>query len=104
MGWTSSSLEFKSEVCCIPSTSVIRVGWSLESTARAMGPTISAEELVRRARKRCKQHRNRLAGVCQECVLTEIEQAIADEHPELDRGDMFELVLECLTGEDEPAH
>ncbi len=81
----------------------IRVGWSLESTARAMGPTISAEELVRRARKRCKQHRNRLAGVCQECVLTEIEQAIADKHPELDRGDMFELVLECLTGEDEPA-
>ncbi len=65
---------------------------------------ISPKELVRRARKRCKQHRNRLGGVCQECVLTEIEQAIAEEHPELDRGDVFELVQEWLTGEDEPAH
>ena len=61
-----------------------------------MGPTISAEELVRRARERCKQHRNRLGGVCQECVLTEIEQAIAEEHPGMKRGDVFELVGEWL--------
>ncbi len=65
---------------------------------------ISAKELVRRARKRCKQHRNRVRGVCQECVLTEIEQAIADEHPELDRGEVFELVQEWLMDEDESAH
>ena len=66
-----------------------------------MGPTISAEELVRRARKRCKQHRNRIGGVCQECVLTEIEQAIADEHPELNRGEALELVQEWLRVVDE---
>ncbi len=27
-------------------------------------------------------------GVCRACVLAEIEQAIADEHPELDRGEV----------------
>ncbi len=53
-----------------------------------MKPTISAEELVRRARERCKHHRQPgVGGVCRECVLAEIEQAIAEEHPELKRGD-----------------
>ena len=65
---------------------------------------ISAKELVRRARQRCKHHRQQVAGVCQECVLTEIEQAIAEEHPELDRGEMFELVQEWLMQEDESFH
>ncbi len=59
--------------------------------------------LVRRARKRCKQHRNRIGGVCQECVLTEIEQGIAKEHPEMKRGDVFELVCEWLMQEDDLA-
>jgi hypothetical protein len=37
-------------------------------------------------------------------LLAEIEQVIADEHPELDRGEVFELVQEWLMDEDEPAH
>ena len=53
---------------------------------------ISPEKLVRRARKHCEDHPDRVNGVCQECVLTEIERAIAEEHPELSRGDVFELV------------
>ncbi len=65
---------------------------------------ISPEELVRRARQRCKQHRNRIGGVCQDCVLTEIEQLIADEQPELDRGEVFDLVQEWLVQEDESEH
>ena len=45
-----------------------------------MRPTISAEELVRRARARCKHHRQpRVGGVCRECLLAEIEEAIAEE-------------------------
>ncbi len=80
------------------------VGWPLQSTARAMKPTISAEELARRARERCKHHREQVGGVCQECVLTEIEEAIAEEHPELKRGDVFELVQEWLRLEDDRAH
>ncbi len=53
-----------------------------------MKPTISAEELARRARERCKHHRQpRVGGFCRECLLAEIEQAIAEEHPELKRGD-----------------
>ncbi len=65
---------------------------------------ISAKELVRRARKRCKHHRDRVGGVCQECILMEVEQAIAEEHPELKRGDVFELVQEWLRLEDDPKH
>ena len=65
----------------------IRVGSLLQSTARAMGPTISAEELIRRARVRCKPHRQpRVGGFCRECFLAELEEAIAEEHPELKRG------------------
>ncbi len=70
-----------------------------------MKPTISAEELVRRARKRCKQHRQpRVGGFCRECFLAELEEAIAEEHPELKRGDVFELVQEWLRLEDDLAH
>ena len=49
---------------------------------------ISPEELVRRARARCKHHRQPgVGGFCRECLLAEIEEAIAEEHPELKRGD-----------------
>ena len=59
----------------------------------------SPEELVRRARVRCKHHREpRVSGFGREYLLAEIEQAIADEHPELDRGEVFELVQEWLRG------
>ncbi len=37
-----------------------------------------------------------VSGVCPECFLAEIEQAIAEEHPEMKRGDVFELVEEWL--------
>ncbi len=64
---------------------------------------ISVTELVRRARKRCKLHRDRVGGVCQECILMEVEQAIA-EHPELKRGDVLELVQEWLLQEEDLPH
>ncbi len=64
---------------------------------------ISAKELVRRARKRCEDHRDRVSGVCQECLLTEIERVIAEEHSELDRGEVFDLVQEWLIEADELA-
>ncbi len=66
---------------------------------------LSPEELVRRARVRCKPHRQpRVGGFCRECLLAEIEQAIAEEHPELERGDVFELVQEWLRAVDEAVH
>ena len=66
---------------------------------------ISPEELVRRARARCQHHcQPGVGGVCRECLLAEIERAIADEHPEMKRGDVFELVQEWLMREDESVH
>lgn len=48
---------------------------------------ISPEELVRRARKRCQRHRQPgVGGYCRECYLAELEEAIAEEHPEMKRG------------------
>ena len=65
---------------------------------------LSPEELVRRARRRCQHHRRGVGGVCRECLLAEIEQAIADEYPELKRGDVSELVQEWIRMEGELAH
>ena len=65
---------------------------------------ISPDELVRRARERCKPHRQGVGGFCRECLLAELEQAIAEEHPEMKRGDVFELVQEWLMHEDERVH
>ncbi len=45
-----------------------------------------------------------MGGFCRECILTEIEQAIAEEHPALERGEVFELVQEWLRLEDDLAH
>ncbi len=66
---------------------------------------ISPEELVRRARKRCQRHRQPgVGGYCRECYLAKIEQAIAEDHPEMERGDVFDLVQEWLMLEDESGH
>ncbi len=66
---------------------------------------ISPEELVRRARERCKHHRQPgVGGFCRECMLKEIELAIAEEYPELKRGDVFELVQEWPRLEDDRKH
>ncbi len=66
---------------------------------------LSAEELVRRARARCKHHRQPgVGGFCRECFLSELEEAIAKEHPELDRGDVFELVQEWHRAVDQAVH
>ena len=45
-----------------------------------------------------------VSGVCPECFLAEIEQAIAEEHPEMQRGDLFELVEEWLRAVNEKVH
>ncbi len=64
---------------------------------------ISPEELVRRARERCKHHRQPgVGGYCRECYLAELEEAIAEDHPEMKRGDVFELVQEWLRAVDDP--
>ena len=65
---------------------------------------ISPEKLVRRARKHCEDHPDRVNGVCQECVLAEIERVIAKEHSELDRGDVFDQVQEWMMEQDESVH
>ncbi len=70
-----------------------------------MGTHASPEELVRRARKRCQHHRQAgVGGYCRECYLAELEEAIAEEHPEMKRGDVFELVQEWLRTEDDLTH
>ena len=66
---------------------------------------ISPEELVRRARKRCQHHRQpRVGGFCRECFLAELEEASAEDHPEMKRGYVFEPVQEWLRLEDDLAH
>ena len=66
---------------------------------------ISPDELVRRARDRCKHHRQPgVGGVCRECYLAELEEAIAEDHPEMKRGDVFDLVQDWLRTEDESVH
>ncbi len=45
-----------------------------------------------------------MGGFCRECFLSELEEAIAEEHPELDRGEVFELVQEWLRTEDDSLH
>ncbi len=66
---------------------------------------LSPEDLVRRARARCQHHRQpRVGGFCRECFLFELEEAIAEEHPELKRGDVFELVQEWLRAVDGSVH
>ncbi len=57
------------------------------------------------SRERCKQHRQpRVGGFCRECFLAELEEAIAEDHPELKRGDVFELVQEWLRVVDQAVH
>ncbi len=66
---------------------------------------ISPEELVLRARNRCKHHRQPgVGGYCRECFLFELEQAIAEEHPEMKRGHVFELVQEWLGAVEDLVH
>ncbi len=57
------------------------------------------------ARARCKPHRQPgVGGYCRECFLAELEQAIAEDHPEMKRGDVFDLVSEWLRAVDDPLH
>ena len=65
---------------------------------------ISNDELICRAKERCKSHLGDVPDYCRECILKEIAQAIAEEHPELKRGDVFELVQEWLRTVDEHFH
>ena len=65
---------------------------------------ISPEELDRRARKRCQPHRLGVGGYCRKCLLTEAELAIAESHPEMKRGYVFDLVQEWLMQDDESFH
>ncbi len=69
---------------------------------RPGGPVLSPEKLVRRARERGHHRQPGVGGFCRECYLAELEEAIAEGHPELDRGEVFELVQEWLAAEDEP--
>ena len=56
-------------------------------------------------RERYKHHRQPgVGGFCRECLLAELEEAIAEEHPELERGEVVELVQEWLRAVDEVVH
>ncbi len=60
---------------------------------RPRGPVLSPEKLVRWGRERGKHHlQPGVGGFCRECYLAELEEAIAEGHPELERGEVFELV------------
>ncbi len=65
---------------------------------------ISPEELDRRARKRCQPLRRGVGGYCRKCFLAETKLAIAEAHPKLMRGDVFDLVQEWLMQEDGAFH
>ncbi len=45
-----------------------------------------------------------MGGFCRECFLFELEEAIAEEHPELDRGEVIELVQEWLGAVEDLVH
>ena len=45
-----------------------------------------------------------MGGFCRECFLFELEEAIAGEHPEMKRGDVFELVQEWLRAVNQAVH
>ena len=65
---------------------------------------LSPEELLRRARARCKHRLNGVGGGCRECYLAELEQALAEERPELDLDEVLALVQEWLRTEAESVH
>ncbi len=43
-------------------------------------------------------------GFCRECMMRAVEEHIADQHPEMKRGDVFDLVQEWLLKTGEPEH
>ena len=53
-----------------------------------------AEQLLRRARERCDEHRGPTHGICRECLLTEMEEMLLEQNPGMCRGDAFELAQE----------
>ncbi len=63
-----------------------------------------AEAVVQRARELCEHHRIIAAvGCCRECMMRAIEEHIAEAHPEMKRGDVFDLVQEWLLRAGEPS-
>jgi hypothetical protein len=74
------------------------------SRGKDLGGACLMNGKVRRAKERSKSHLGDVPDYCRECILKEIEQAIAEQHPELKRGDVFELVQEWLRTVDEHFH
>ena len=78
----------------------LRVGEGKPSDLKAFSvPTFSTD-----LRDLPRATSERQLGFCRECFLAELEEAIAEEHPELKRGDVFDLVQEWLRLEDDLAH
>ncbi len=65
----------------------------------------AAGAVLKRARKLCKRHRiGAVSGCCRECMMRAVEEHIAEAHPEMKRGDVFDLVQEWLLTAWEPSH
>ena len=64
-----------------------------------------AEAVVKRARELCQRHRvGAVSGCCRQCFGRAVEEYLADQHPEMKRGDVFDLVQEWLLRAGEPSH
>ena len=85
--------------------SSLRMSEEQELNVSEFDPEADAAAIVRRARKLCKRHRIGAAvGCCRECVLRAIEEHISEAHPEMKRGNVFDLVQEWLLKAGEPSH
>ena len=55
---------------------------------------------LERIKARCATHRGPTAGFCRECFCAELEDVLCEEHPDMKRGDAFELVQQWLATAD----
>ncbi len=56
---------------------------------------MDADELLARARARCANDRN-VSGFCRACYVAELELMIGEEHPELAREAIAELIRDWM--------
>ena len=61
-----------------------------------------ADSLLERAKTRCAKHRGATSGFCRAGFLAELDDALAREHPELKRDDVFELIQSWLASAHDP--
>ncbi len=73
--------------------------------AREKAVKAAAGAVVQRARELCKGHGvPNVSGCCRQCFGRAVEEYLLDQHPEMRRGDVFDLVQEWLLRAGEPSH